>query len=146
MRPNWPITNNSSQLVSKINDIISDDYQFSSNSIDSLKPHIANLSGEYAVDRIIKILNENYTNEVSSSSLSLQYIKGKIHNESRTAIKKINSFKKNHINGSNFHQYRFPTLDIDTISDDVHKYANTMDRFSSVTVQQLDKHIFKLAC
>ncbi len=139
------ITTTKNQLADCVDEIINNQYQITSDSIEALKPHIANLSGEFSVDRIVNTLTESYSGAIASQSLSMKYIKGKIHNESRTLVKKLNSLKKNHINSESFHKYRFPSLMENEISDNIKRYADTMNRFSSISVQKIDKHIFRIS-
>ena len=124
--------------------IINDNFKISPESINKLRPHIANLEDTFAVDKIVEILAKNYLNTKVNTSYTWKNLQGAVHNEGRTVLKKINSFKKNHINGDIYHQHRFPTLHADDISEKIHSLEKTLDRFSRVSSKQINKHIYKI--
>ena len=140
------IATNKSQLADYIKEIISGNYETTSASLNLLKPHIANLTGDFSVDKIVNTLIESYSSEQSISPQPIQYIKGKIHNESRTIVKKFNALRNNHINSKKFHQYRFPTLETNDIYEDIKRYDKILNRFSNISAQKIDAHIFKVTC
>ena len=139
------IAANKNQLADTVSNIINGSYNIHSDPMQALTPHIANITGEFSVNKIIKTLSDNYSNDTPSTHLSIKYIKGKVHNESRTAVKIFNSLKKNHINSASYHQHRFPTLKENEITECIQRYANIMNRFSSINTQKIDRHIFKIA-
>ena len=83
------VSNDDEQLLSNIENIISENNIELRNHQHTLSKHISNLTESFASDKIIEVIDKNYIKTNYNHNFTSR-IKGKIHNNARTIIKNIN--------------------------------------------------------
>ena len=133
------------QLFEKIDAVLTNNYKIGSANKIILSQHLANLSGELAVDHIVNTLHDSYANDIFSMPNTLSRIKGMLHNESRTVVKKLNGIRKSHRNSIEYHKHRFPTITVDYLQERATRLDNLTNRFHNINISRLSDHIFSIA-
>ena len=136
---------NLEQLFDKIDHINNNTYKISSKSSVILSQHIANLNGELASDRIIDTLHKHYSNDLSERPNRYAHIKGVIHNEARTIVKRVNSTRKAHRNSHLYHQHRFPKIERQYLLDRINRFNSLSGRFNNISVSNLSDFLYSIS-
>ena len=133
------------QLYEKIEAVLTNNYKLGAANKIILSQHLANLTGDLAVDQIVNVLDESYANDIFSPPNKLSRIKGTLHNETRTMVKKLNSARKSHRNSTEYHNHRFPAITTDYIQERVTRLDNLTNRFHNIHISRISDHIFSVA-
>ncbi len=136
---------NIEQLIEKVDQIESNTYKTNNKSDIILAQHIANLSGTLASDRIINLLYNFYANDITNSSNKFKRFGGKIHNETRTLVKRINSNRKSHRNSSQYHKHRFPEIDEKYLINRMNRFNKLTGRFNNITITNIASDLFYIS-
>jgi surface carbohydrate biosynthesis protein len=110
-----------------------------------LGQHVAALDGPLASERILKVLEDmGYPEQRPPKPALGRYLLGRAQNRLRTASKKINMRRRGHRNSIEFHDHRFPPIDLEDVRQRVGRLQEQLGRFGSVQVEQLSENIFRL--
>ncbi len=110
-----------------------------------LDQHIAALDGPLAADRILDVLEAaGYKRKQPPAAFTSDYIRGWIHTNIRTMVKRINMRRPGHRNNAAFHDHRFPEISTKEIMERIDRLGRLLNRFETIRVEQLSKHIFKI--
>jgi hypothetical protein len=108
-----------------------------------LDQHIAGLDGPLAADRMVAVLETaGYDCTPPPPAPPSQFVRGWLHNNVRTLVKRINMRRPGHRNNIAFHDHRFPRITVDEIMKRVERLGKLLNRFETVRVEQRSKHIF----
>ncbi len=155
----YPITNNeiddplpkalcdiattTQQLIDKVEHIFSDKLT-SHNNHSILTGHISSLSGDFATDKIINTLSQQYTSQNYPHINPATRIPAIIHNNARTLVKNFKSKKVSHRNSAEYHKYRFPPIGIDYLHERVERLQALTGRFSNLNISKVSNDIFTI--
>ena len=101
--------------------------------------------GPLACDRMVDVLEEAGYHENQPPGRSLgDYAHGWLHNELRTAVKRINMRRPRHRNNLAYHNKRFPELSVAQIEEKIARFGQLLNRFETIQVEAHSKHLFKI--
>ena len=110
-----------------------------------LDPHIAALDGPLAAERIVQVLEaEGYGKRQPPASSMKDHIQGRVQNNFRTMVKRVNMRRPGHRNNLAYHAHRFPDISAEEIEKKVARLGKLLNRFETIKVIQLSKHIFRI--
>ena len=138
------VSTNIEQLIEKINQITSNSYSISTKSDIILSQHIANLDGEFASDQIVNVIYDYYQNDIMTTAGLPSRLKGILHNEARTLIKRVNSTRESHRNSSQYHKHRFPTIDNRYLADRMGRFTALIGRFRDLKITNVSSDLFSI--
>ncbi|MGB9499227.1 MAG: surface carbohydrate biosynthesis protein [Dissulfuribacterales bacterium] len=133
------------ELCSTISDIVKGklgplDYAQRRKGLDR---HITALDGDFAAERIIRVLETGgYKKAQPPTSPLSSYAHGWIQNHLRTIVKRINMHRPGHRNNIAYHTHRFPDISVAEIMEKIEKMGTLLNRFKSIRVKEISKHIF----
>jgi surface carbohydrate biosynthesis protein len=111
-----------------------------------LDRHIAGLDGPLAAERIIQVLEAGGYNKRQPPATSLNvYAHGWVRNHLRTMAKRINMHRPGHRNNLTYHAHRFPDISVPEIMKKIACMGRQLNRFESIKVTQISKHIFRIS-
>jgi hypothetical protein len=111
-----------------------------------LDQHIAALDGPLAAERMVRVLvDEGYDERQPPASPISDYVQAWIHNSLRTTVKHINMRRPGHRNNLAYHSHRFPNISVEEIMRRVKRMGELLNRFESINVTQMSKHIFRIS-
>jgi hypothetical protein len=111
-----------------------------------LDRHIAGLDGPLAAERIIQVLEAGGYNKRQPPATSLNaYVHGWVRNHLRTLSKRINMHRPGHRNNLSYHAHRFPDITVPEIMKKIKCMGRLLNRFESIKVTQISKHIFRIS-
>lgn len=111
-----------------------------------LDRHIAGLDGPLAAERIVQVLEAGGYNKRQPPATSLNvYVHGWVHNHLRTMAKRINMHRPGHRNNLTYHAHRFPDISVPEIMRKIACMGRLLNRFESIKVAQISKHIFRIS-
>lgn len=133
------------QLINKLSQVMNHSYQQNESATTVLKKHITNIDGDLSIDRISKVLlNSKNINDNQSLSQITRY-KAILHNELRTAVKKLKKFNTASRNSTHYHKHRFPDINTEYLSERILKYSVITKRFKHVKVKSLTKNLYSIS-
>jgi len=110
-----------------------------------LDPHIAALDGPLAAERMVQVLEaEGYNKSQPPAAPIGDYIQGWVSNKVATMVKHINMRRPGHRNNLTYHAHRFPDISVEEIRKKVACLGKLLNRFETIKVIQLSKHIFRI--
>tara|TARA_B100000700_G_C14971888_1_gene821869 strand:- start:4 stop:1398 length:1395 start_codon:yes stop_codon:yes gene_type:complete len=110
---------------------------------DLLQEHLSALEGPFASERILQILASEINLSHRHSSFSrTKRASAYLMSAARTALKKINSFRKGHRNSKAYHDHRFPRVTLSQLQKKVATLDKTLGRFASVRIHQFSENLF----
>jgi hypothetical protein len=111
-----------------------------------LDQHIAALDGPLAAERIVRVLEaEGYNKRQPPAASISDYVQGWSHNNLRTMVKRINMRRPGHRNNLVYHAHRFPDISVAEIMRRVKRMRKLLNRFETIKVIQMSKHIFRIS-
>ena len=110
-----------------------------------LDQHIAALDGPLAAERMVDVLEagEYHCKRPKATPLG-EFAKGWVHNTLRTAVKQINMRRPGHRNNLALHAHRFPDISTNEIVERIARMGALLNRFETIKVRQMSKHIFRI--
>jgi surface carbohydrate biosynthesis protein len=113
---------------------------------ETLDQHIAALDGPLAAERMVDVLEtgEYHCKRPKATPLG-KFAKGWVHNTLRTAVKQINMRRPDHRNNLALHAHRFPDISTNEIMERIVRMGALLNRFETIKVTQLSKHIFRIS-
>jgi surface carbohydrate biosynthesis protein len=139
------IATSNSHLIEKIETLLVKNNK-TNNNYHLLSDHISSLHGEFATDKIVSTLFQNYIETSHTQRGSLDRVPSIVHNNSRTLVKKIKSKKSSHRNSTAYHQHRFPAINTDYLYKRIARFQNLTGRFSNINISQISNDIFEFYC
>jgi surface carbohydrate biosynthesis protein len=110
-----------------------------------LDRHIAALDGPLAAERMVDALvAAGYHQKRPAPPPITKFAKGWIHNTLRTAVKQINMRRPGHRNNLAFHAHRFPDISVREITERIARMGALLNRFDSIRVTRISKHLFAI--
>ncbi len=111
-----------------------------------LDQHIAALDGPLASERMVQVLvAEGYTERQPPVTPVSDYVQGWIHNNLRTMVKRVNMRRPGHRNNLAYHAHRFPDISVEEIVKRIQRMGKLLNRFKTIKVAQMSKHIFSIS-
>ena len=111
-----------------------------------LDRHIAGLDGPLAAERIIQVLEDGGYNKRQPPATSLNsYVHGWIQNHLRTMSKHIKMRRPENRNSLAYHAHRFPDISVEEIMRKIACMGKQLNRFASIKVTEISKHIFRIS-
>lgn len=111
-----------------------------------LDQHIAALDGPLAAERIVRVLEaEGYNKRQPPAAPISDCVQGWGHNNLRTMVKRINMRRPGHRNNLAYHAHRFPDISMEEIMRRVKRMGKLLNRFGTIKVTQMTKHIFRIS-
>ena len=112
----------------------------------TLDQHIAALDGPLAAERMVDVLEagEYHLKRPKATPLG-EFAKGWVHNTLRTAVKQINMRRPGHRNNLTLHAHRFPDISTNEIVERIARMGALLNRFETIKVTQMSKHIFRIS-
>jgi hypothetical protein len=109
----------------------------------TLDRHIAALDGPLAADRMVDVLEQaGYLKEPPPAAATADFVQAWVHNQARTAIKRVNMRRPGHRNNAAYHAHRFPDISVDEVERRVERLKRLLNRFENVRVQKHSQHVF----
>ncbi len=110
-----------------------------------LQEHLSASEGLFASERILQIL----ASEIDTSHRHRSFSRAKrasayLVGSARTALKKINSFRKGHRNSTAYHDHRFPKITSSQLQKKVATLDKILGRFASVKIHQFSENLFMM--
>ncbi len=130
-------------LIEKVEKALSRNYK-APNKYNLLSSHIVSLEGQFAADKIIHIIANDYEHSDYKYRNAVLCIPSVVHNNARTLVKKIKSYKASHRNSAAYHKHRFPPINIDGMEIRIRRFQELTGRFSSLHISQISQDIFKI--
>jgi hypothetical protein len=110
-----------------------------------LDQHIVGVDGPLAADRMVTVLEAaGYDRTQPPASPRSEFVRGWLHNNVRTLVKRINMRRPGHRNNLAFHDHRFPAISVDEIMERVARIGALLNRFKTIRVEKHSKHIFSI--
>ncbi len=138
------IASNDKELINMLENVLSDSYTTPQADRTILQEHISNLSGPLAVDNIIALLDTEYSNTNFNQIKYFNRAKAITHNNLRSLIKSLNSKKSQHRNSTQYHKYRFPSIDVNYLQERIERLQHITGRFSNISIKYVSKNIFQI--
>jgi len=111
-----------------------------------LDRHITGLDGPLAAERIIQVLEAGGYNKRQPPATSLNaYAHGWIKNHLRTMLKRINMHRPGYRNNLSYHAHLFPDISVQEIMKKIGCMGRLLNRFESIKVTQISKHVFRIS-
>ena len=111
-----------------------------------LDRHITGLDGPLAAERIIQVLEAGGYNKRQPPAKSLNaYAHGWIKNHLRTIMKRINMHRPGYRNNLSYHAHLFPDISVQEIMKKIGCMGRLLNRFESIKVTQISKHVFRIS-
>jgi surface carbohydrate biosynthesis protein len=108
-----------------------------------LDQHVVGVDGPLAVDRMVDVLETaGYDRRQPPVSPRGEFIRGWLHNNARSLVKRINMRRPGHRNNLAFHDHRFPAISVEVIMERIARLGRLLHRFESIRVEKHSKHIF----
>ena len=111
-----------------------------------LDQHIAGLDGPLAAERIIQVLEAGGYNKRQPPATSLNtYAHGWIQHHLRAMKQRINMHRPGHRNNLSYHAHVFPEISAPQIMRKIARMGKLLNRFESIKVTKISKHIFRIS-
>jgi surface carbohydrate biosynthesis protein len=112
----------------------------------TLDQHIAALDGTLAAERMVDALEAGeYDCKRPKATPLGEFAKGWVHNTLRTGVKQINMRRPGHRNNLTLHAHRFPDISTNEIVERIARMGALLNRFETIKVTQMSKHIFRIS-
>jgi hypothetical protein len=110
-----------------------------------LSRHLASQSGPLGSDRIIDVLSQsdrlgNRQVRVSNPHYIANYMRA----QARSAIKRLNTLRKDHWNSARYHSQRFPDISAAEINERIGRFGSVLGRFDDVIATPVSSHVFRI--
>jgi hypothetical protein len=111
-----------------------------------LDQHIAAIDGPLAAERIVRVLEDGaYDKRQPPAGPLSAYAHGWVQNNLRTVVKRINMHRPGHRNNIAYHAHRFPDISVPEIMKKIESMGRLLNRFETIRVAQISKHIFRIS-
>ena len=108
-----------------------------------LGEHLSASEGPFASERILEILASEIDLWHRHGSFSrTKRASAHLIGTARTALKKVNSFRKGHRNSKAYHDHRFPKVTSIQLQKKVATLDKTLGRFASVKIDEFSENLF----
>jgi len=110
-----------------------------------LQEHLSASEGPFASERILEILASGIDLSHRHGSFSrTKRASAHLIGTARTALKKINSFRKGHRNSKAYHDHRFPKVTSGQLQKKIATLDRTLGRFASVKIDEFSENLFTM--
>ncbi len=108
-----------------------------------LQEHLSASEGPFASERILEILASGIDLSHRHGSFSrTKRASAHLIGTARTALKKINSYRKGHRNSKAYHDHRFPKVTSGQLQKKIATLDRTLGRFASVKIDEFSENLF----
>jgi len=139
------ISRTNEQIAEKISASLSINSHPINDKQNVLRHHISNLDGDFSSEKIVEVLNNNYTYCQYEHYNMLKRIPSVIHNNARTLVKYAKSKKGSNRNSIEYHKYRFPHINDEYVHERVNRFNLLTGKFQNIEVKEISQDIFYLA-
>jgi hypothetical protein len=73
-----------------------------------------------------------------------RYLGGWAHAKVRTGVKQINMRRNGHRNSADYHDHRFPPVQVAGLAERVERFAKLLGRFEGIYVREISNNIFRI--
>ena len=139
------IAESNETLAEKLSVILNNEITNDHTKQSLLDDHISSLNDKLACEKIIDVIDKNYTETNYKHKNYLTKLPSRIHNNSRTLVKNIKSNQNSNRNSSAYHKHRYPSISIDHMNEKISRLNSLTGNFSTLEIKKLATDIFLLS-